>query len=115
MSMLAAWAIVKIRGVSAETAAKVVPELLVGLDVAICLRRDRHAAESLGELGPLAKSAVEKLEQATQGRKRRRARRGHEGPEIDPRLSGMPRILAPLAARAHCLGVESAIVQCRGH
>ena len=64
MSMLSAWAIIKIRGVSAETAAKVIPELLVAL--ASHLPQSRQAAaESLGELGPLAKSAVEKLERAT--------------------------------------------------
>jgi HEAT repeat protein len=63
-SMLAAWAIVKMRGVTAETAAKVVPELLVGLDSPLVKTR-QHAAESLGELGSLAKKAVEKLERAT--------------------------------------------------
>ncbi len=64
LSMLAAWAMVKIRGVTPETAAKVVPELLVGLDSPLVKTR-QAAAESLGELGPLAKSAVERLERAT--------------------------------------------------
>ena len=64
LSLLSAWALIKIRGVSADTAGKVVPELLVGLASHLPQTR-QAAAESLGELGPLAKSAVEKLEQAT--------------------------------------------------
>ncbi len=64
MSMLSAWAIIKIRGVTADTAAKVIPELLTTLDSHLPQSR-QAAAESLGELGPLAKSAVEKLERAT--------------------------------------------------
>jgi len=61
LSLLSAWAIIKIRGVSSDTAAKVIPELLVALDSQLPQSR-QAAAESLGELGPLAKSAVDKLQ-----------------------------------------------------
>ena len=64
LSLLHAWAIIKIRGVSSDTAAKVISELLVALDSQLPQSR-QAAAESLGELGPLAKGTVDKLQRTT--------------------------------------------------
>lgn len=62
-SLLCAWALIKIRGPSAETAAQVVPELLIGLESPLSKSR-QAAAETLAGLGPLATSAIPQLERA---------------------------------------------------
>jgi HEAT repeat protein len=64
-SLISAWAIVQIRGPSAETAAKVMSELLVGLESSLPQSR-KLAAETLGSLGANARSAVPQLKRATQ-------------------------------------------------
>ncbi len=61
---MAGRAIVQIRGPSAETAAKVLRELIVGLESPLPESR-KAAAETLGSLGANARSAVAQLKRAT--------------------------------------------------
>lgn len=63
VSLLSAWALIEIKGPSAETAAVVLPTLET--DLAAPLPHSRKgAAEVLGRLGPFAKSAVACLQKA---------------------------------------------------
>jgi HEAT repeat protein len=64
-SLIGAWALVRIRGPSADTAAKVMSELLIGLESPVPESR-KAAAETLGSLGVHAKSALPQLKRATQ-------------------------------------------------
>lgn len=64
LSLLSAWALVQIQGPSADTAAKVLPELTAGLESSVPRLR-QLAAEALGSLGAGAKDAVPKLQHAT--------------------------------------------------
>lgn len=64
LALIGAWAVVQIKGASAETAAIVVPVLRAGLESPVPQLR-QGAAEALGSLGPLAKEAVEPLKKAS--------------------------------------------------
>ncbi|MGD9723781.1 MAG: HEAT repeat domain-containing protein [Pirellulales bacterium] len=63
LSLLSAWALLQIRGPSAETAAKVLPELVIGLESPLPQSRET-AAEALGRLGKFAKPATAQLQAA---------------------------------------------------
>jgi len=62
LSVLGGWAILQIDGATEETAAKVLPVLIAGLDAPLPQTR-RTAAEALETLGPLAAGATERLKQ----------------------------------------------------
>lgn len=68
LSLLCAWALVQIRGASAATAAKVLPELRAGLASDFPKSR-QMAAETLGTLGAAAKAARPQLERLAKGDK----------------------------------------------
>jgi HEAT repeat protein len=61
LSLLSAWALVRIRGASAATLAQVLPELEVGLKSPLAKSREM-AAETLGSLGAAAKRCRPELE-----------------------------------------------------
>ena len=63
LSLISAWALIQIRGATADTANKVMPELLAGLKSSLPQSR-ATAAEALGSLGKLAAGAAPQLERA---------------------------------------------------
>ena len=64
LSLLSAWSLLKIHGVTAKSANVVLPALTAGLASPLPQAR-QGAAETLGQLGPFAKSAAVQLEQVT--------------------------------------------------
>jgi HEAT repeat protein len=65
LSLISAWSLIKIRGASPDTASKVLPTLLAGLESRLPISR-QTAADTLADLGPLAGSAATAaLERAT--------------------------------------------------
>lgn len=64
LSLLSAWALIKIHGVSAKSANVVMPELITGLSSPLAQSR-LGAAETLGQLGPFAKNAIAPLDGTT--------------------------------------------------
>jgi HEAT repeat protein len=64
LSLLSAWSLLKIHGVTAKSANVVLPALTAGLASPLPQAR-QGAAETIGQLGPFAKSAAAQLEQVT--------------------------------------------------